>query len=440
MNHKRPHAFSQASSSKKLKSESVQPVHEATSQKLNHKRPHVLVQASSCKKLKGENDKIDTALQHAHKASSDEITQLLNKKSILERNLRKVELLPGLLCDIATSRELERELRLVTKRETLVQQQPHNAWAERIQQLQSSPNTKQLVGSLAAKAILSGIMDSDGESVFLDADRCQCGRLFRFELVQHVNVCNVCGIIEDVLVVAEDTQSDLLSFRNQKTSTETALTAKNKATDRQKKASQKTNKTTITVRKAVPRTRTTGKSICVKAANSDRVQSYRRQFLAQFDINAPDPPEEVFQLLYNEFANCHLLNSSKCRPTDFASKLKACDLYPHHSIKLSRMFNNEPMILMPSSLIDALVKRFEDVNIAAAAIPNFGKLPTFEMLTHLFLRAEQRDDIAAIFFIHKPATVLSVPDKHLRLLVDKCHELSKTGQCQSDWSCVPRSG
>ncbi len=175
--------------------------------------------------------------------------------------------------------------------------------------------------------------------------------------------------------------------------------------------------------------------------NSDRAQTYRRQFLAQFDINAPELSDDIFHLLYNEFGNFHVLNSCKCRPTDIACKLKARNLSTHQSIKLSRIFNGEPMILMTSILIDALVQRFEDVSIAAAAMqPSFGKLPSFEILTHCFLRAEQRDDLAAIFFIHKSATVLSAPDVRLRKLIDKCYELSANGTCLSNWSNVPRSG
>ncbi len=358
--------------------------------------------------------------QYAKRARTDEWSQLQNSRNLLERTVRKIQ--TG-LCDIATAREAHHQLQRIAHQES--QFSVRDSWTERIEQLQNVQTTDH-ASMLAVKAILSSTLKQDINPIFVDSDRCSCGRLFRFEVAPHMNLCTVCRVMQDVLVIAEDSQTDLLSFRNQKTSTSIALTVKEKAARK--------NKPKNVVKK-------THKNGTISTVNSDRAQAYRRQFLAQFDINAPPPSDDVFQLLYTEFGNFHILNSFKCRPTDVAAKLKARNMYAHQSIKIARMFNAEPMIEMETSLIDALVQRFEDVSVASNMMkPAYGKLSSFEILTHMFLRAEKRDDLASIFFIHKPATILSTPDERLRKLIDKCHELQKQGICKSDWSDIPRSG
>ncbi len=153
-----------------------------------------------------------------------------------------------------------------------------------------------------------------------------------------------------------------------------------------------------------------------------------RKYLSQFCSDESNViPHNVLKVLYQNFFSIHMLNSLKCRPTSVTNVLLSHNLnmYVHQSVRICRKFNNEPIPKFSEALIDILVQRFQDVSKVAPTIENFGKLPALDILTHLFLRAEKRDDLATIFFLNK---VLDSAAEKLQKLVDRCADIQTNNQ------------
>ncbi len=271
----------------------------------------------------------------------------------------------------------------------------------------------------------------------IDPDRCfECGQPYRAKIATSTNTCLKCRIVQKVIYPAEDNQSDLLSQRNQKTPwfSETNLATAESGPPKKKQC-----------RRNGPSSCNSSSSIPNVHSNvitpSDRRLAYRR-YISQFAEDAEDIPEWVFNILYEDFNNIHMLNSLKCRPTSVHNTLKLYSAdnenllqYVSQSIRIARIFNAEPIPCFPLPLIEKMVQRFEDVSLCAGSIENFGKLPSFEMLTHMFLRAENRDDLAIIFFLNK-ASVLKTASTKLHQLILACAASDKT---KASWENIPHA-
>lgn len=377
-------------------------------------------------------------------------------------------------------------------------------WQLRISQLFSD------VQNPAALAIYHAIL-LDFESVPLrNPERCKCSRLYRFEVNLHVNICLVCKKVVRVLMGSEDSKTDMISTKNQKTSGNSGQDifsassiivpfAKNKISrntknntskekivqlqdteknnnnnnhnnkpKRKRKASDDAKQQVLSLstllrecdtqknemyqektqkkkrcrkRKISPNdTETTRQEECINdnkedclitAGGTETISAFPqvfnrslvyRKYLTQFSEDSIIP-ESLMKLLYEEYFCIHMLNSLKARPTSVQNILIAHNLnqFVHQSVRLARHFNGEPIPMISTSLIDTLVNRFQDVAKCALTIANFGKLPSFEILTHMFLRAENRDDLASIFFLNKVSILDSSAEK-LQKLIDKCVE------------------
>lgn len=174
----------------------------------------------------------------------------------------------------------------------------------------------------------------------------------------------------------------------------------------------------------------------VLSATNDRSPTYYR-YLMQFVENRPEPPKRVMRVLYDEFNSIHLLNSLRCRSTSVKNVLHQYKLYEYESISvdITRKFNGAPVPQIPEYIIHICVERFREVTETASHLKNFGKLPSFEILTHLFLRAEGRDDIAIVLFYDKTSILKSAAHK-INLLVEACQE---NPNCKHNWKHIPHT-
>jgi hypothetical protein len=262
---------------------------------------------------------------------------------------------------------------------------------------------------VASLVVLStGIHRPSKELFLLDADRCgTCNRLYEFDALRHINACTRCSAIKRVLFVVEDKQTDIISFKNQRL----PLLPEN----------------------------TPLESITKEHKGSQNRERDYREYLMQFHEDCEPIPEIVKRILYSSFDNIHFLNSLKCKPSSVVAVLKTQEpdiaKYQSYQHKIAKEFNGEPVPELSQVLIDALCVRFAEVAQAASQLTRFGKLPSFEILTHTFLRAERRDDLAIMFFTHKGSIVLRGADVRMRELVFQCAKSTK-----SDWSFVPRAG
>jgi len=78
--------------------------------------------------------------------------------------------------------------------------------------------------------------------------------------------------------------------------------------------------------------------------------------------------------------------------------------WANFSIRITKLFNGEPIPVISTPMLDRLVLRFE--LIFQEATKQRQKLPSFEFITNILLRVEGRPDLANSFALHKTRTVL----------------------------------
>jgi hypothetical protein len=159
-------------------------------------------------------------------------------------------------------------------------------------------------------------------------------------------------------------------------------------------------------------------------------------YLLQFAPDACQIPKEVFKLLSMCFASIHVLSSLRCRPVPVQKILKENnrqDLIPH-AVRISKLFNAEPIPILPHALIARLVHRWHEIRDAANEIPAIKSLPAgFEMLTHVFLLAENRPDLANAFATHKTHNISATQTQRLCQLIEKCARTSRLSWAIDAW-------
>ncbi len=306
----------------------------------------------------------------------------------------------GWIGDIATMRskkrkleQLEHEKEITLNNEFLFEQQ--------VSQLKPD--------NVASLILFSNITGSSNTEVFeSDSTRCnKCGNLYKINIRHHTNECLQCKRFVRSLFVMEDVQTDSLAFKNHKT----ALLLKNENVANVKK----------------PRS-------C-----ADKRVSYLK-YLNQFAEDAPQTPLEVNRILFLNFSFIHIFNGSKCRAASVASVLKEnnCEKeYISCAIRIARELNNEPVPKLSQRLIEACVVRFEEISFAVSTLEHFDKLPSLEILTHTFLRAEREDALANMFSTHKASPALRSADVKMRELIEICRKLPSR---KSNWENIPRGG
>lgn len=259
--------------------------------------------------------------------------------------------------------------------------------------------TKESVSSLVFLNKLQ--VDPVTEIFCIDSDRCsKCGNVAMFNSVTHMAICKTCYSMWPVLTVTEDTSNDVIVFRN------------------------------------IPKNVTSSGNSDAPDYTYERTPMYKK-YLHQFAIDAPPIPAHVMSLLYKQLSTIHLLTSLKCRPTPVSNILRSNNQqkWVGHAIRISKVFNGEPVPLLSKDIIDKLVRRF-DVIVKCANMFD-GKLPSFEFLTHVFLRAENQNHLAQSFEIHKTSSVLKGSDAKMQKVFAKCESIS--GKDGLHWNHIPRN-
>lgn len=382
---------------------------------------------------------IEESEQIAKKQRLETINHLSIKKRKLEYDLQNIG---HNIQDIAQLRVKKQAIEKVSNKQHQLEVYGSKNWMDRVNQLPS--------GSIASLVILQTITGhhNNKERFPIDPTKCsRCGKMFKFEIENYTNICPFCKLIQRVLIGAEDIPSDNLSIRSQKTiqqlESELCQPVSNVKKPEKRKYVKKTKQKSDENEKDNNEEDNNEEDDNDEKINDEKVNSVDRavtyrKYLMQFYKDAPELPKSVLTLLYQEFNSIHYLNSLRCKPTSVQSILKAHGMseYIIQATRCWRKFNRQPIPLMSIELIDALVIRFQDVSLAISTIENFGKLPSFEILTYLFLRGEKRDDLAKKFLIAKVAVILKSSKSKLCTIVDAC----RTNQLKmsSNWEEVPK--
>jgi hypothetical protein len=181
----------------------------------------------------------------------------------------------------------------------------------------------------------------------------------------------------------------------------------------------------------------TGSSSVTKATSEYhyvRSPLYRR-YLSQFGDDVPVIPTEIMRVLYRYLSNIHLQNSIRCRPTPVGNILRTHGFAKWSSlaIRITKIFNGEPVPVIPKETINRLVERFETIFHEASRHKK--KLPSFEFITNILLRIEGRSDLAASFALHKTRSVLRRISAELTSLIENVKLSNNTTSLQ--WDNVP---
>lgn len=311
----------------------------------------------------------------------------------LDRQLHELDMTRRNQIDFFTTRrQLERKRASVARRiKTYTSGEYLKQWETMTQQLYK--RTDHHIGRLV---ISNRIMGRPTESFFMDPDKCtRCGIFYVFDHITNVHTCTQCGFTVDVLFISEDNSQDVL----------------------------------------VTKDPNTGSSLALKA-HSDyhyiRSPLYKR-YLGQFGENVPVIPTEVMRVLYRYLSNIHLQNSIRCRPTPVGNILRTHGFprWANIAIRITKLFNGEPIPVLPDDLVERLVERFDVIFRESSKQKQ--KLPSFEFITNILLRVEGRPDLASSFALHKTRVVLRRIAADLYRLI---HSAPKTSS-ELKWDNLP---
>jgi hypothetical protein len=250
-----------------------------------------------------------------------------------------------------------------------------------------------------ARLVLSNsIMGRPTESFFSDPDRCPyCHVFYVFDSITNVHTCPNCGYTVDTLFISEDNSQDVLVTKDPNTGSST-----------------------------VPK----------QPSDYHYIRSplYKR-YLSQFGEDVSVIPTEIMRTLYRYLSNIHLQNSIRCRPTPVGNILRTHGFakWSSLSIRITKIFNGEPVPVIPKDTIDRLVERFD--TIFREASKQKKKLPSFEFITNILLRIEGRGDLAASFALHKTRSVLRRIATELTGLIEDVRTNDTTSDLE--WNNIP---
>jgi predicted Zn-ribbon and HTH transcriptional regulator len=241
---------------------------------------------------------------------------------------------------------------------------------------------------IARLVISNRIMGRPTENFFTDPDKCRrCGIHYIFDSVTNVHTCTQCGFTVDVLFISEDNSQDVLVTKD-------------------------------------PNTGSSNTSKPQSDYHYIRSPLYRR-YLSQFGDSVPVIPTEVMRVLYCYLSNIHLQNSIRCRPTPVGNILRTHGFskWANLAIRITKLFNGDPIPVIPVAVIDRLVQRFDIIFQESSKQKQ--KLPSFEFITNILLRIEGRTDLASSFALHKTRAVLRRIASELFALIDKTKDTSE---------------
>ena len=337
---------------------------------------------------------LDTGKKRYDRTSVDDYQQNRKKLAALVDELAVLE---------ETERDLTYYTTLYTMKNQMQQLRVHIARFDSGQsQINWERRTKQLYkrkDQHVARLVLSNnIMGRPTESFYSDPDRCTyCSVFYVFDSVTNVHTCTKCGYTVDTLFISEDNSQDVLVTKDPNTGSST---------------------------------------VSKQASDYHYIRSplYKR-YLNQFGEDVPVIPTEIMRVLYRYLSNIHLQNSIRCRPTPVGNILRTHGFakWSSLSIRITKIFNGEPVPVIPMAIIDRLVERFD--TIFRAASKQKKKLPSFEFITNILLRIEDRGDLASSFALHKTRSVLRRISSELTSLIDHVRETDV--QSGLSWDNIP---
>ena len=230
--------------------------------------------------------------------------------------------------------------------------------------------------------IANRIMNRPTETFYMDPDKCStCNEYYSFDNVINVNICKRCGYTVEVLFISEDNSQDVLV--NKDPGTGSTQTADKSTTEYQ----------------------------------YIRSPLYRR-YLNQFSEDVGPIPVEIMRVLYKYLSTIHFQNSIRCRPTPVSNILRQQGFpkWANMSIRISKVFNGEPIPILSRELIGRLVERFEIIFDESSRQKQ--KLPSFEFITNILLRIEGEIELAQSFALQKTRTVLRKIFNDLSIIID----------------------
>ena len=249
---------------------------------------------------------------------------------------------------------------------------------------------------VARLVLCNNIMKRPTECFFMNPDKCpDCITFYTFDTVTNVQTCPKCGYTVEALFVSEDNSQDTLVTRDPNVASS---------------AGTKPGSDYTYVRSPL----------------------YRR-YLGQFSEDVVTIPTTVMQVLYRYLSNIHLQNSIRCRPTPVGNILRTHGLskWSSMSIRISKIFNGEPVPMLPVDLIERMVVRFDAIFHEASRTKK--KLPSFEFITHILLRIEGRPELAKSFALHKTRSVLRRIYEDLKQLIHAVQSADTT----LTWDNIP---
>ncbi len=393
-----------------------------------------------------QNNK-DNGAVVAKRKHNEYVQNLQSKRMKLETQLKSkhFETEFDFIDDLLAEREAVSNLKAIDSQlKKLSAQCPEQLWHERVQTLKA-----EYVASLAVLNYASGNLE---ELFAIDADRCNCGRIFHFETITHENVCTACNVCCRVLIAAEDIQTDVLLLKNKQNPTSAFLQRLQRISDPNPPQSPanpdllllQTQQPDVILRPAIPLIESSfplplATAIASKTHIANKlgnITTYRK-YVMQFAPDACPIPKHVWKLLYESFASIHLLSSLRCKPVPVTKILKDNNLqmYISHSARITKLFNGEPVPVLSHQLIENLLRRWKELRDVAALSTDIKGLPAgIEMLTHVFLLAEGRPDLASAFTTHKTNNVSATQTQKFCQLIEKCARTSKLSWRIESWN------
>lgn len=266
----------------------------------------------------------------------------------------------------------------------------------------------QKFGTVGTLVTVNNLLDICSEFYNVDSELCrQCGGIMTFDHVTYIQTCQLCQLSHLSIFAIEDKSQDLIVSRTGQATEHGAQ--EQKATVLQEAAAAKK-----------------APSNHKKDPVHHRTSAFRR-YLAQFAVNRPEIPEDVMLMLYQELSYIHLLSSTKSRPATVSDTLHV-NGYSHlvpNAVRISRMYNGEPIPILELDQMDRMVKRF------TVLLRSFGEetkrnLFVFEVLAALIFRAEGRPDLVDVVLEHKSKVLSKLGDIKLVDLIARARQTDPT--------------
>lgn len=260
----------------------------------------------------------------------------------------------------------------------------------------------QKYGTVGTLVTVNNLLGVEAEFYNVDSELCrQCGGFTTFDHVTFIQTCKTCRLSHLSIFATEDKSQDLIVSKTGQATEQGAQ----ESSDSGAASSAAAKKPASAAHKKDP--------------VHHRTAAFRR-YLSQFVVTRPDIPEDVMLLLYRELSYIHLMSSTKSRPATVADTLRV-NGYSHltpHAVRISRMYNGEPIPSVELAQMDRMVHRFR-VLLRSFGNEKKRNLFVFEILATIVFRAEKRPDMVDVVLEHKSKILSKLGDRKLVCLVQR---------------------